>query len=197
MRALQGGAVVRSAAARGACGERVHLEGRGDGETGGGVAIEDVHELLLLDRADHHRAAARVGRHKLAGHDAAAAALAVDFGVDLLEAALLDRVLHDDDLTRVRAHDHVVAAATCVRHSEGNERGRVRGGGCCCHGGPVRRKVAIERIMPKTSLEWIVCTLPLSSGRMSSRILPLATMSSCCFGAEKLPKTAAVMPLAF
>ena len=50
VRALQGGAVVRSAAARGACGERVHLEGRGDGETGGGVAIEDVHELLLLDR---------------------------------------------------------------------------------------------------------------------------------------------------
>ena len=187
------------AAARGACGQRAHLEGRGDGKTSGGVAVEDVHELLLLDRADHHGAAARVGRHKLAGHDAAAAGLAVDLGVDLLEAALIGRVLHDDDLTRVRAHDDVVAAATCERHLWRAMRGR-RGwvvGGCCCHGGPVRRKVAIERIMPKTSLEWIVCTLPLSSGRMSSRILPLATMSSCCFGAEKLPKTAAVMPLAF
>jgi hypothetical protein len=103
-------------AARGACGQRAHLEGRGDGETGGGVAVEDVHELLLLDRADHHGAAARVGRDKLAGHDAAAAGLAVDLGVDLLEAALIGRVLHDDDLTRVRAHDDVVAAATCERH---------------------------------------------------------------------------------
>ena len=106
----------RQAAARGACGQRAHLEGRGDGKTSGGVAVEDVHELLLLDRADHHGAAARVGRHKLAGHDAAAAGLAVDLGVDPLEAALIGRVLHDDDLTRVRTHDDVVAAATCERH---------------------------------------------------------------------------------
>ena len=104
-------------------GERVglvRLEGRGDGEAGSGVAVEDVHELLLLDRADHHGAAARVGRHKLAGHNAAAAGLAVDLGVDPLEAALIGRVLHDDDLTRVRTHDDVVAAAT--GEPEGSDR---------------------------------------------------------------------------
>lgn len=44
-----------------------------------------------------------------------------------------------------------------------------------------------ERMMPNTSVLWMACTLPASSGRSSSSTLPRATTISCTLGAEKLP----------
>ena len=60
----------------------VRLERRADGGRAGGVAVQRVHELRALDRGDHDRAAARVGREVLAGHRAPAARLAERLAVD-------------------------------------------------------------------------------------------------------------------
>mmetsp|Transcript_61106 Transcript_61106/g.157570 ORF Transcript_61106/g.157570 Transcript_61106/m.157570 type:complete len:936 (+) Transcript_61106:1023-3830(+) len=91
----------------------VRLQRRGDREPGRGVAVQDVHELLLLDRADHHRAALRVHGEVLSRHDAAAARLPVGLLVHLLEDVLLAIILEDDDAPRVGGHHDVVAAGAC------------------------------------------------------------------------------------
>ena len=89
----------------------VRLERRRDRQPRRRVAVEDVHELLLLDAADHHRAPARVGRHVLPGHDASAPRLPVRLGVHALELPLLRRELEDRNLARVGADHEVVAVA--------------------------------------------------------------------------------------
>mmetsp|Transcript_50156 Transcript_50156/g.138959 ORF Transcript_50156/g.138959 Transcript_50156/m.138959 type:complete len:453 (-) Transcript_50156:46-1404(-) len=89
----------------------VRLEWARDCEACGRVAVERVHELLLLDGTDHHGAALRVGRDELARHHAPQPRLPVRLGVHLLEAALLVGVLEDDHLARVAAEHNVVAIA--------------------------------------------------------------------------------------
>lgn len=86
----------------------VRLERGGDGEAGGGVAVEDVDELLLLEGGDAERAALGVDGEELAGHDAAAAGLAEGLLVDLVEAVAVGGVLEDDEAAGVGADDEVV-----------------------------------------------------------------------------------------
>lgn len=86
----------------------VGLERGRDGEARGGVAVEDVDELLLLERGDAERAALGVDGEELAGYDAAAARLAEGLLVDLVEAVAVGGVLEDDEAARIGADDEVV-----------------------------------------------------------------------------------------
>lgn len=86
----------------------VGLEGRGDGEAGGSIAVEDVDELLLFAGANHDGAALGVDGEVLAGDDAAAARLAEGLLVDLVEGVLLLVVLEDDDAAGVGADDDII-----------------------------------------------------------------------------------------
>mmetsp|Transcript_84449 Transcript_84449/g.273455 ORF Transcript_84449/g.273455 Transcript_84449/m.273455 type:complete len:309 (+) Transcript_84449:2684-3610(+) len=95
----------------------VRLQRRGDRQPGGGVAVQDVDELLLLDGAYHHGAALGVHGQVLAGHDAPAARLAKGLLVHLLEAILHPIVLQDHDAARVGGDHDVVAAR--AREAEG------------------------------------------------------------------------------
>ena len=111
---LDGGedGVVESTVERGEGeGERVglvRLERGRDGEARGGVAVEDVDELMLLERGDAERAALGVDGEQLAGDDAAAAGLAESLLMDLVEAVAVGGVLEDDEAARVGADDEVV-----------------------------------------------------------------------------------------
>lgn len=92
-------------------GERVglvRLERRRDGEARGGVTVEDVDELLLLEGGDAEGAALGVDGEELAGDDAAAAGLAEGLLVDLVEAVAVGGVLEDDEAAGVGADDEVV-----------------------------------------------------------------------------------------
>jgi hypothetical protein len=53
---------------------------------------------------------------------------------------------------------------------------------------PANLKATMERTIAKTEEEQIVLSLPLSSARKRSKLLPRTTTISCCFGPEKLPK---------
>lgn len=86
----------------------VGLERGRDGEARGGVAVEYVDELLLLERGDTERAALGVDGEELAGDDAAASRLAEGLLVDLVEAVAVGGVLEDDEAARVGADDEVV-----------------------------------------------------------------------------------------
>mmetsp|Transcript_54690 Transcript_54690/g.144051 ORF Transcript_54690/g.144051 Transcript_54690/m.144051 type:complete len:273 (+) Transcript_54690:3117-3935(+) len=96
----------------------VGLQGRGDRQPGRGVAVQDVHKLLLLDRADHDGTALRVHGEVLPRHDAAATRLAKGLLVHLLEEILLAVVLEDDDPPRVRGDYDVVTAGACEPERE-------------------------------------------------------------------------------
>lgn len=104
-------------------GERVglvRLEGGRDGEAGGGVTVEHVDELLLLEGGDAERSAFGIDGEELAGHDAAATRLAEGLLVDLVEAVAVGGVLEDDEAAGVGADDEVVLGGP--REAELGER---------------------------------------------------------------------------
>jgi hypothetical protein len=87
----------------------VRLQRRRDGEIGGGVAIEHVHEFGLLERADHQRAALGIHHQVLPGDDAPHAALPERLLVHLLERPDGFVVLKDDDPSGIAPEREVIS----------------------------------------------------------------------------------------
>jgi len=71
----------------------VCFQRRGDGEARGGIPVEDVHQLLFLQGADHDGAALRVCGQMLSRYDTAAAGLSkrllMHFGQHILGGVVL------------------------------------------------------------------------------------------------------------
>jgi hypothetical protein len=95
----------------------VRLERGRDGEAGGGIAVEDVDELLLLEGGDAECVALGIDGEELAGHEAAAAGLAEGLLVDLVEAVAVGGV---PEAAEVGADDEVVLGGP--REAELGER---------------------------------------------------------------------------
>ena len=77
--------------------------------SGGCVAVEDMHQLRFLERADHERASLRVHAEVLTGDDAAAPALAEGLLVHLREAVLRVVVGEHHDPAAVASDREVIA----------------------------------------------------------------------------------------
>mmetsp|Transcript_1924 Transcript_1924/g.3662 ORF Transcript_1924/g.3662 Transcript_1924/m.3662 type:complete len:203 (-) Transcript_1924:394-1002(-) len=75
----------------------VRLQGRGDGQPGRGVAVQNVDELLLLDGSDHHCTSLGVNGEVLTRHNPPAARLAKRLDVHLLKGVLGPIVLQNHD----------------------------------------------------------------------------------------------------
>ena len=87
----------------------VRLERTRDGETRGGVPVQNVHEFGLLERADHEGAALGVRHQVLPGDDAAHAALPERLLVHLPERAGFGVVLQNHDASGVAPEREVIS----------------------------------------------------------------------------------------
>ena len=147
----------------------VRLERRADGGRAGGVAVQRVHELRALDRGDHDRAAARVGREVLAGHRAPAARLAERLAVDARPGPL---AASKRSTVSVPASDATATSSVAA---------------------PVGRTAQSARTQLNVAVLATVARRPVaSSGRSSSSAPPCrATTTSCARPAENEPKAAA------
>jgi len=79
----------------------VRFEGRGDGQVGCGIAVEDVDEFGLLHGCDHHGASLGIRCEELTGSRPPRAGAAKGLRVDHVEHILHGVVLEDGDLARI------------------------------------------------------------------------------------------------
>jgi hypothetical protein len=86
----------------------VRFEGRGYGEVGRGISVENVDELRLLHCTNHDRTAPRIDREVLSGHYATRTRFAKRFLVNFDKTARLGIIVKDDDTSGVRAYDGIV-----------------------------------------------------------------------------------------
>lgn len=102
----------------------MRLQRRGNGDVVLGVAIQHVHEILLLDRAyellnckrktDHEGATGGIHRQVLSGQTANHAHLSEGLLMDLLEHVLLAVELENDHTSAVGSNDDEINIIACV-----------------------------------------------------------------------------------
>ena len=84
------------------------LERRADGEGGLRVSVQDVNQLILLDRGDEARPALRVASKVLSGNYPPYAGLPERLKMDPGEAVLSRHILQDRNPSRVSRENEIV-----------------------------------------------------------------------------------------
>ncbi len=170
----------------------VSFQGWRDGEVILGISIDDVNEFLLFDSSNHKGTTFRISSQILTRDDSSNTSFAESFLMNFFEFILFTIILENDNSSWIRADNNIISIYLRKKglrerkmrkiYSSQSERD---------HRSDKSKNFKRSDDLKFSTNKWeLYIGNPrylLSSARRSSRILPLATMSSWALGPEKLP----------